>query len=447
MANAMIPALAGTDILSGVGNLDSGLAGCLEAAVIDDEMIGLIKHIVRGYEVTPETLAFDVMQEVIPAGGMFLADMHTVREMRKGAIWVPTLGDAAADPSQANVVARARHPGQLRFCANTKWRRCRTMSCATWMRSSRRLAARRKPSRREGGVPLHHCLTRESVAHQPDLPVPNTLVHPRRRIIMAKRISRRRFLKYAGVSSAGAVLALAGCAPPPAAPPPAAAPTSAPAAPAATAVPAATVAPAPTAAPAAAAEPKILRIRLYGDMQNIDPAFRISNNDETIIDAVFSKLVTYGPGSYELKNDLAEKIEQSEDGKTITFKLREGVMWPKGYGELTAEDVKYSYERIADPALKAAYADDWAALDHVEVIDKYNGKIILKEPFAALWKTTLPIGSGDDRQQEVGRGGRRREVRDGRHRHRSVLHRRLAAEAADHPQAQSRLLRRTPGLR
>ena len=108
MANAMIPALAGTDILSGVGNLDSGLAGCLEAAVIDDEMIGLIKHIVRGYEVTPETLAFDVMREVIPAGGMFLADMHTVREMRKGAIWVPTLGDAAADPSQANVVARAR---------------------------------------------------------------------------------------------------------------------------------------------------------------------------------------------------------------------------------------------------------------------------------------------------------------------------------------------------
>jgi trimethylamine---corrinoid protein Co-methyltransferase len=107
MTNALIPALAGTDILSGVGNLDSGLSGCLEAAVIDDEMIGLIKHIVRGYEVTPETLAFDLMQEVIPAGGMFLADMHTVREMRKGAIWVPTLGDAAADPSQVNVVARA----------------------------------------------------------------------------------------------------------------------------------------------------------------------------------------------------------------------------------------------------------------------------------------------------------------------------------------------------
>ncbi|MGE5602994.1 MAG: ABC transporter substrate-binding protein, partial [Nitrososphaerales archaeon] len=127
---------------------------------------------------------------------------------------------------------------------------------------------------------------------------------------------------------------------------------------------------------------------------NLDPANRTSNNDETVMDCVFSKLVTYGPGSYELKNDLAEKIEQSADGKTITFKIREGVKWPQNYGEVTTEDVKFSFERIADPANKAAYADDWKTLDKVEIIDKYNGKIILKEPFAPLWKTTLPIGSG-----------------------------------------------------
>lgn len=107
MANAMIPALAGTDIMSGVGNLDSGLAGSLEGAVIDDEMIGLLKHIVGGYEVTPETLAFDVMAEVIPANGMFLAEMHTVRAMRKGAIWSPTLGDAAAAQAEPHIAARA----------------------------------------------------------------------------------------------------------------------------------------------------------------------------------------------------------------------------------------------------------------------------------------------------------------------------------------------------
>jgi len=111
MANAMIPALAGADIMSGVGTIESGMAGCLEAAVIDDEIIGLIKHIVRGYEVSPETLAFDVMQEVIPSGGVFLSETHTVREMRKGAIWVPKLGDAPAGSSgdsRANVIGRAR---------------------------------------------------------------------------------------------------------------------------------------------------------------------------------------------------------------------------------------------------------------------------------------------------------------------------------------------------
>lgn len=108
MANAMIPALAGTDILSGVGNIDSGLAGCLEAAVIDDEMISLIKHIVRGYEVNTETLAFDVMRDIIPNEGMFLSEMHTVREMRKGAIWMSGLGLSVAAEGQANVVTRAR---------------------------------------------------------------------------------------------------------------------------------------------------------------------------------------------------------------------------------------------------------------------------------------------------------------------------------------------------
>lgn len=199
---------------------------------------------------------------------------------------------------------------------------------------------------------------------------------------MTKQISRRRFLKYAGVGTAGAMLGLAGCAPtaPAPVPAPGAAPTTAPAAPA--------------AAPAAPAAARVVKIRLYSDIQNLDPANRTSNNDEVVMDALYSRLVKYAPGTYELINDLAEKIEQSEDGKTITFKIREGVQWPKGYGEVTTEDVKFSFERIADPANKAAYADDWKTLDHVEVVDKYNGKIILKDVFAPLWRTTLPIGSG-----------------------------------------------------
>lgn len=190
---------------------------------------------------------------------------------------------------------------------------------------------------------------------------------------MNKQLSRREFLKIVGAGSAGLTLAACGASSTPTQAVPAAADT-------------------PTSPPAG---PKILRFRLYGDIQNLDPAHRISTNDDVVADAVMDGLVRYAPNSYDIVNQLAESIEQSDDGLSVTFKLKEGVQWHKGYGEVTTEDVKYSYERFLDPELNAAYADDWATLDHVEVIDKYNGKIILKEPFAPLWKTTLPVGSGN----------------------------------------------------
>jgi peptide/nickel transport system substrate-binding protein len=142
-------------------------------------------------------------------------------------------------------------------------------------------------------------------------------------------------------------------------------------------------------------EPKILRVRLYGDIQSLDPAFRISENDEVVANAVMNGLVRYCPNSYELCNQLVEEIEQSEDGLEIRFKLREGVMWHNGYGELTTEDVKFSYERFIDPDLAADYADDWATLDYVEIIDDYNGIIHLTEPYAPLWSSTMPVTSGN----------------------------------------------------
>lgn len=157
------------------------------------------------------------------------------------------------------------------------------------------------------------------------------------------------------------------------------------------------------------AEPRILRVRLYGDIQNLDPAHRISQNDDVVLNAVTEGLVRYGPGSYDVINQLAETIEMSEDGLEIDFKLKEGVQWHRGYGEVTAEDVKFSFERFLDPELEAAYADDWATLDHVEVHDKYSGTIVLSEPFAPLWSTTLPVASGDiiskEFAEEVGNEG------------------------------------------
>ena len=161
-----------------------------------------------------------------------------------------------------------------------------------------------------------------------------------------------------------------------------------------------TEAPAPTEAPAATeapAEAKVLKLRLAADVTAMDPAFYPAVVDELAVNSVNEGLVAYKPGTWDVVNVLADSITPSADGLTVDFTLKEGVQFHGGYGEVTAEDVKFSYERIAgltDPAIDSPYRGDWAALDNVEVTGKYTGVIHLKEPFAPLWTTTLPIGSG-----------------------------------------------------
>jgi peptide/nickel transport system substrate-binding protein len=83
-----------------------------------------------------------------------------------------------------------------------------------------------------------------------------------------------------------------------------------------------------------------------------------------------------------------------ESPTRIRFRLKKGIPWSDNLGEVTAEDVKYSYERIANPEMKAAYRVDWEKLDKVEVTGTHTGVIILKQPFMPLWISTLPSGSG-----------------------------------------------------
>ncbi|PWR13605.1 hypothetical protein DKT69_19915 [Micromonospora sicca] len=143
---------------------------------------------------------------------------------------------------------------------------------------------------------------------------------------------------------------------------------------------------------------KLLRIHLDEDISNLDPAFNAGHTNTTVRANIFEHLVTYRPDKFELVNELAEKFEPSSDGLRYDFTLKKGIQFHGGYGELTAEDVKFSYERIAgltEPKIKSAYRSDWIALKGVEVHDKYSGTIVLKEPFAPLLATTLPVGSGE----------------------------------------------------
>jgi peptide/nickel transport system substrate-binding protein len=137
-------------------------------------------------------------------------------------------------------------------------------------------------------------------------------------------------------------------------------------------------------------------VRIDEDLKNLDPANRTGATDVNVILAVGQGLVKFKPGSTEWENDAAADIKQVDD-KTIEFTLKEGLKFSGNYGELTAEDVKFSFERFITPGpdgKKVDYADDWAALESVEVTGKLTGKIHLKNPSPAVWLIALADGSG-----------------------------------------------------
>ncbi len=135
---------------------------------------------------------------------------------------------------------------------------------------------------------------------------------------------------------------------------------------------------------------KILTVRSYSDLQILDPAFRLSLPEGDIISAIFAPMVTPQPGdTWGWKAVAVDSIEQLDD-LTVAFTLKDNIGFTDGYGQMTAEDVKFSIERYIDPALESPYAGDWSALKEVEIKDKLSGLIHLKNKFVPLWTTTLP---------------------------------------------------------
>ncbi|MGB3416482.1 MAG: ABC transporter substrate-binding protein [Mesorhizobium sp.] len=88
------------------------------------------------------------------------------------------------------------------------------------------------------------------------------------------------------------------------------------------------------------------------DVATLDPAIGYDWQNWSMIKSLFDGLMDYKPGTTELVPDLAESYEISPDGQTFTFKLRPGVKFHNGR-EMTAEDVKYSIDRVVNPVTQS----------------------------------------------------------------------------------------------
>ena len=88
------------------------------------------------------------------------------------------------------------------------------------------------------------------------------------------------------------------------------------------------------------------------------------------------------PGGYNLKGMLAESWAFAEDGKSVVFTLRQGVLSNWG-NELTAEDVKYTFDRKFEVKGAGAFMTSVMGLpdkDAVKVESKYVVSFTLKDP-------------------------------------------------------------------
>jgi trimethylamine--corrinoid protein Co-methyltransferase len=77
----MLPALAGANLIYGLGMIESGMTFDFGQLVMDDEFAGLIRQSVNGIPVNDETLALDVIHEIGPFSD-FLSHDHTMAHMR-----------------------------------------------------------------------------------------------------------------------------------------------------------------------------------------------------------------------------------------------------------------------------------------------------------------------------------------------------------------------------
>jgi len=88
--NGLSAFLAGSDVINGLGLLDSSQQLSVEQMVIDDEIVGMLRRIERGFEVDAAHLMLDLIAEV-GIGGHYLGQRRTLEYLRKGEHFQPKL--------------------------------------------------------------------------------------------------------------------------------------------------------------------------------------------------------------------------------------------------------------------------------------------------------------------------------------------------------------------
>jgi peptide/nickel transport system substrate-binding protein len=153
-----------------------------------------------------------------------------------------------------------------------------------------------------------------------------------------------------------------------------------------------------------------LTVGIPGVSATMDPLNQINHDWMVTTQMVFENLVEFDIDG-NLKPQLAAELPAiSADGLTYDFKLREGVTFSNGQ-PFTAEDVKYSFDWLLDPANRAARRPVFTRIREVTVVSPLQVRVTLSEPYSP-WLAFLtkcmgifPKGSREANGPDFFRGG------------------------------------------
>ncbi len=138
----------------------------------------------------------------------------------------------------------------------------------------------------------------------------------------------------------------------------------------------------PPAGPAHAAPRGQLVAALDSDRETLDPHQATGTIDYMVLMHVFDHLIARNPESMKLVGGLAESWKFVDDN-TWDFRIRKGVKFHNGE-PLNADAVKFSIERVLDPAQKSYLRDRFKGIAQVQVTDEYGIRLKTEKPNPVL---------------------------------------------------------------
>lgn len=149
-----------------------------------------------------------------------------------------------------------------------------------------------------------------------------------------------------------------------------------------------------------------VNVAIANDIDGLDPYTAQSTLTSSVLENVFGGLLTADTDGSLVPN-LAHSYEISEDSLTYTFFLEEDVMFHDG-SDFTADDVVYSYSKLAGLDGEEPLSDKWEVVSDVVAVDDYTVEVVLETPDIGFLARTInpitPDGYEDHATAPVGTG-------------------------------------------